>query len=371
MEPNPNLMAFMSRLLPPVTGAISLLIPGRDSRIAWRNAKNNAEIIQLVAHVNSVLPPRGSVVPLKELVDRCYALGPFPALWAVEGLGHYYADTFLENNQVPRSLLSDGQASAVPSKSMTMLHAGIGMAFAKRTLQHVKPDSPASEIRKAVQDFVNLCRSNSRQGYAGAAIESLGLASRFLHGPKMVRRVDEQLSEIAPDLLGYLWHGVGRAVYFSPPNFIPGWNTPWRAVEMCHTESSHELGRHNMIAGFSWAVTLVNMRYPVIMETVLKYHGRAFAQNDAFANGVMSSIIMRYDITPEDPYIVPFYQYRPANAALLALWESQVKEPCETALKNLYPILKQQDCLEEVFRYQNLAQSVDKSKSEHRHQSLL
>ena len=42
MEPSPEMMAFMSRLLPPMTRAISLFIPGRDSRIAWRNARNNA-----------------------------------------------------------------------------------------------------------------------------------------------------------------------------------------------------------------------------------------------------------------------------------------------------------------------------------------
>src|SRR3989304_7714251 len=124
MEPSPELMAFMSRLLPPMTRAISLFIPGRDSRIAWQNAKNNADIIQLVAHVSTLLPSPGTQVPLPELVEKCYALGTFPALWAVEGLGHWYADSCYERRELPRGLLTGNSAQALPAKSLTMLHAG-------------------------------------------------------------------------------------------------------------------------------------------------------------------------------------------------------------------------------------------------------
>ena len=307
MEPSPEMMAFMSRLLPPMTRAISLFIPGRDSRIAWRNAQNNAEIIQLVAHVSSVLGPPGSHGALPELVEKCYALGTFPSLWAVEGLGHWYADSFYERHEPPQALLTGSRANGLPAKSLTMLHAGIGMSFAKRNLDKLKAASPPTEIRKAVEEIVGLCKDSSQEGYAGAAIESLGLASRFLHGTAMVRALDEQLSAMQPDLVGYLWHGAGRAMYFSPPNFIPGCSTPWRAVAMCRREPPHDLGRRSAVAGFAWAVTLVNMRFPIIMETLLQYHGDEFLQDDAFANGVTSSLVMRYDISPDDPTIRAFH----------------------------------------------------------------
>ena len=346
----------MSRLLPPLTKAISFFIPGRDSGIAWQNATNNSEIMSLVAHVSSILPPPGTQTPLQELLQKCYDLGPFPALWAIEGLGHYYGDTFYRRNEIPRDLLTDPKLQNLPAKSLTMLHAGIGMAFAKNNLQTITAKSSASDVRKAVQNIVTLCQNSSRQGYAGAAIESLGLVSRWLHDLPTLKAVDEQLAAIAPDLLGYLWHGAGRAVYFSPQNFIPGIHTPWRAVEMCKTEAPHELGRRNMVAGFAWAVTLVNMRYPVIMETVLKYHGEEFSRDDAFSNGVMSSIIMRYDITPDDPHIDLFLKYRPAgsDAKLVGLWDRLIKEPCDRALRVCYPALKENNRLEEVFHYQDL-----------------
>jgi hypothetical protein len=368
MEPNPELMAAMSRMLPPMTRAISLLIPGRDSRVAWQNAQNNAEIIQLVAHVSKVLPPPGTEAPLFSLVEKCYALGTFPALWAIEGLGHWYADSFYLKNSAadaqPRSLLTSQQAEGLPPKSLTMMHAGIGMSFAKRTLGPLKASSPAAEIRAAAAKIVELCRNSSQPGYAGAAIESLGLASRFLHGTAMVRALDEQLAQVGgkqgEDLVGYLWHGAGRAMYFSPPNFMPAWRTPWRAVEMTRTEPPHELGRRSAAAGFSWAITLVNMRFPVIMETLLKYHGDEFLKDDAFSNGVMSSLIMRYDITPDDSVLAAYRAHRPADARIAELWDRLVKGPAEKALTEFYPVLKAQCKLEEVFRYQDLAALVQR-----------
>ena len=360
MEPNPELMATMSRMLPPMTRAISMFIPGRDSRIAWQNAKNNAEIIQLVAHVSKVLPPPGAEAPLFSLVEKCYALGTFPALWAIEGLGHWYADSFyIKNpgaNQQPRAMLTSSTVEGLPPKSLTMLHAGIGMSFAKRNLAALKAASPAADIRSAAEKVVELCRDSSRPGYAGCAIESLGLAARFLHGTKMVRALDEQLAPLGEDLVGYLWHGAGRAMYFSPPNFMPAWRTPWRAVAMTRTEPPHELGRRSAAAGFAWAITLVNMRFPVIMETLLKYHGEDFLKDAAFANGVMSSLIMRYDITPDDAVLQAYRQHRPAasNARVAELWEQLVRQPAEKALTGIYPVLKQNQRIAEVFRYQDL-----------------
>jgi hypothetical protein len=365
MPPNPKLLALMSYTLPPMTRAMSFFIPGRDSRIAWQNASNNAEIIRMVVNVSSILPPPGANVPLPELVEKTYALGSFPALWAVEGLGHYYADTFYEKNEVPRDLLTDPRLESLPAKSMTMLHAGIGLAFAQRNLLKISATSPPADIRKTVAHIVELCRNSSREGYTGAAIESLGLVSRSFHGLAMLRAVDKELSAIDQDLTGYLWRGAGRAVYFSIPNFIPGFRTPFRAVDMCREEPPHDLGRRNMLAGFAWAVTVVNMRHPVVMETLLKYHGKEFAQGDAFSNGVMCSMIMRYDTTPDDPYIDRFCKYRPASPdpQLIQRWDSLVKAPCERALQNYYPVLKNRRRLQEIFHYQDLAALVESLKA--------
>src|SRR5207302_2748139 len=121
------------------------------------------------------LPAEGTYVPLTELVARAYALDPFPALWAVEGAGHYYGDSFWGKGEDPRDLLTDARAAAVPDASMTMLHAGIGLSFAQNLLADVSPRAPAEQVREVVRRFLALCRQNARPGYVGAALESLGL----------------------------------------------------------------------------------------------------------------------------------------------------------------------------------------------------
>ena len=56
-----------------------------------------------------------------------------------------------------------------------MLHAGIGMSFAKAVLVELEPTKWSAEaIREGIARFVRLCRDSSRPGYAGAALESLG-----------------------------------------------------------------------------------------------------------------------------------------------------------------------------------------------------
>ena len=133
---------------------------------------------------------------------------------------------------------------------------------------------------------------------------------------------------------------------------------------MCREEPQDDLRRRSMLSGFAWAVTVVNMRQPVIMETLLKYHGEEFAENDAFSNGVMSSMMMRYDTTPDDPDIDRFRNYQPSSndPNVIERWNHLVKEPCEKALEGFYPVLKERHHLEEIFHYQDLAALVKNLK---------
>jgi hypothetical protein len=311
--------------------------------------------MELVQEVESFLSAEGKAFDLLKLADQCYDLGSFPALWAVEGLGHFYGETVYEKGKIPRELLTCPEARHLPSKSLTMLHAGIGLSLAKHALGNISKKTSESELRSVLEDFLELCRDSSRTGYMGAAIESLGLVSRFLHGASMVRRIDLQLRQVESGFRGYLWHGAGRAVYFSPQNFIPGVSSPWRGIAMCRAEAIDELALSNMIGGFGWAVTLVNMRTPEVMESLLRHHGEFLSVENGFSNGVASSIIMRYDTSPEDRYIEPFKRYQPQDSAMAELWTSLVGAPCRAALEDYYPALKQSGGLEEVFRFRSLS----------------
>jgi hypothetical protein len=279
-------------------------------------------------------------------------------------MGHNYADRFWGQPDDPRDLLSGAEARAVPDKSLTMLHAGIGLSFAQHLLQPLTPETPGPEVRSVVERFLRLCQQNSRPGYIGAAMESLGLVTRDFHPRELVPVIDKQLAQVDEEAQAYFWHGVGRAIYFSPTYFLPVGRSPWRAVEMIFGEAPHELGQLNALAGLTWAVTLVNMPQPQIMEAIIKAHGQEFSQSGAFANGISSSIIMRHDTTPDAPFVTTFCEYQPADSdpALAQLWNSLVRGPCQDALQRYYGVLKHTHRLGEVFREQSLPDLVERLK---------
>jgi len=237
----------------------------------------------------------------------------------------------------------------------------MGASFAKRVLARVKPHGPVSEVRKALSQFVALCNSNSSDGYVEATYESLGLIARTLY-PHLVQVIDREIPECYPDLLSYFWHGIGRAIYFAPTNFPPFNSSPWRAVEMSQREPVHEVGRLNALAGLVWALTLVNIRQPQILENLLKHHRTELMIGNALANGASSAIMIWHDSTVNDPDLDKFLSYQPktSDSACSDLWIKQVREPCRGALRQIYPALKEHDCLGEAFRYQSLAALVNR-----------
>jgi hypothetical protein len=357
---NPIVIMIVKYVMPAVAWVNSIFIPGRKAGIALQEAKNKAWIMSLVNNVESVVPPAGTYQPLGGLVDACYAMGLFPALWAVEGLGLYYAETFRERKLPLKNILTDPALASIPEKSMTMLHAGIGLSFAKRSLEGLKATSHSGDLRKALERFIALCKENSRPGYLGCALESLGIPTVIMHSLEMARAVDRELMQIDSEAASFFWRGAGRALYFYPKNFIPGWDCPWRGYAISSELALHEMARKNLRAGIAWATTVVNMRNPEIMETLLQWQGGNNPDRDAFISGMTSSMIMRYDTSPDDPYIQDFIEHPPdpANQLLCRLWRRDVKEPCEAAIKDIYPVLKKYQRLDEVFHYQSLPDLV-------------
>ncbi len=311
------------------------------------------EVFCLVLDVARLIGvPSEPPFPLEELLARAYALGPFRALWAVEGLGKEYGDSFWSQGIVPLGILRDERTSGLPDRSLTMLNAGIGLSFAKYLLDRTSPRTPPAELAATVSEIVLLGRDNARPGYLGATWESLGLVTRTFH-PDLVTSVDRILRATAPEVLGYYWHGVGRAVYFAPVNFLPG--SDGLLFEMAAREAPDEPARLSAMAGAAWAYVLVAQRDPEILASlVLDPYGDALARTPAFANGVASSIMMRFDTTPGAPFIESFLQYRPSNPRLVALWDRLVRIPGETALA-VYPVIKQHDRLGDIFEYRDLA----------------
>lgn len=349
-------MTVFTALAPFFTWLITLLIPGRNSRTLTTECRNKCTIMTLVQGLQSYMAADGSRA-LQSIVEKCYALGDFPALWAVEGAGKDMAEWHMARNQNPVRLLMDAPLEPQWQKALLMLHAGIGLGFARYWVEPLRPDCPEAELRNAVLRVIELCRNNSRPGYCGAAVESLGLVSRFIHNAAFCRRVHQVLVEAAPDCTGYFWRGCGRSLYFGPKNFMPGFARPSRAIGMCDEEAPDEQCRQGLISGVAWAITVVNMETPEVMEWVLANMRDYFGDNPGFENGVVSSVVMRYDTTPGFDLIDKFRFHRPGDPA----WEKAVAAPMGFAMEVVHPLLVKENRLEDVFRYQSqphLAESI-------------
>ena len=340
--------------------ALKLLLPGQVSRVVWQEFKNKLQAFDLFENVDSVLSlSAGTDVPLTKLIEKTRALDAYQAVWATEGVGHYHTEMCWDRTGTPKDLLRSSDADALPVKSLTALHAGMGLSLANRLLKTIRSSDSESEIRVMLKKLLDLCRHNSRSGYVGVAYEALGLVTRNLY-PHLVQVVDRQLEEIDERLVGYFWHGVGRAIYFAPTNFLPFNSSPWRAVEMTEREPPHEIGRLNALAGLVWAMMLVNIRQPEILETMVRHHGTKFSQGDALSNGVSSAIMIWRDSTADDSCIAALCQHRPepSDPDFNQLWTEQVLRAGRNALQRFYPVIRAHDCLGEVFQYQSLPELV-------------
>src|SRR5262249_30081152 len=155
----------------------------------------------------------------------------------------------------------------------------------------------------------------------GAAYESLGLVARTFH-PELIADIDRELQQGADDILGYFWHGIGRAIYFALRNFLPCCEIDWAGAPEA---APHETGRLNITAGLAWAVTMVTRRHPALVARLLRRHGADLSRTPAFANGMASALVVRHDTTPDADLDQPLCNYRPGSAGGgvedVALWD--------------------------------------------------
>jgi hypothetical protein len=335
-------------------GIAELVTFHRDGKVAWRELQNKLRSFFLFEHIDSVLNiSRTSEPSLRELLNRASRLGSFLAVWATEGLGHYYSDWHFSRGSLPAQLLSAADTQDFPSRCLVPLHAGLGLSLAESLL--AATEKKHMEVSTAVNRMSEFCEKNVHKSFQGEVFEALGLAARNLY-PHLVPAIDVHLSRLDHALLAYFWHGIGRAIYFAPTNFAPFRNAPWKAVQMCLQEPSHPLGRRNALAGFVWALTLVNVRSPEVMAAFLEHHRQDIAADDAFMNGVCSAALIWHDCDPGDQDLDEFRFYKPSASPpfVIDLWRDYVAQACSGALR-YHATVRDQNAIGELFRYHDLS----------------
>jgi hypothetical protein len=333
-------------------GFFRRMAPGDANRLAWLEVRNKGEVYILVEDLAAIVELDANE-SLSSMVEKAYGLSEFQVLWGIEGVGHYYADCQCPPTSAPLNLLAAENTLAVPSQALLMLHAGMGLSFADRFLGQTAAALKGRDLAAQVSKFVHCCVGNSQFGYEGAALEALGLVARVLY-PSMVRPIDRILRQSYAGAVGYFWHGVGRALYFAPASFLPFLDDPWQHVE---SESIDEISLQNVTAGLAWAVALVNMRQPEIIESVLAE--KNIHSQLAFSNGVASSSILREDLTPGASFLESFVRFHTVKTSNQGTWDKLIRIPCERGLNEDYPTLKRAHRLGELFQYRPVARDAD------------
>jgi hypothetical protein len=317
-----------------------------------QQVRNNFDVYTLVRDARERLGlERSHDVDFGAAVRAAYDMGPFADLFAIEGLGHDCAAR-LYREGVREGILTDRRAAVLPASTLTMMHAGLGLALAEVMLPRLTPCSPDARARDVAGAFIEACGANARPGYAGAAYEALGLVARMRY-PRVMAVVDRALMATNEEVARYFWHGVGRGLYFHPAYIVPGLLSPWIGVEL---DAPHELARLNMHAGLAWAWTQVNIRHPEIVAQLLRVRGDRLRSSDAFSNGVASAIVVRLDVTGRQGYVAAFAEYSPhrGGASAADQWDELVRPAVRAAMDRYHPVLKARNRLDCVFRYERL-----------------
>lgn len=338
------------------TGAIGSVATANSRRLLKEQFGNTFDVIGFVNHVDapSALAADGSY-PIDETIDKLYSRGDYPALWLIEGLGERYAEAYMAEGRPIHGLLSSGKGATLPAKTQLMMHAGMGIAFAKHAIANLTPCSSSTEIDNALTTFLKMIDDNSQECYKGAALESLGLVTRTWY-VQLVGLIYDRLALIDGPASEFFWHGAGRAMYFSPMYMLPGFS-PWHAAEQ---EPPNETARRNARAGVAWAFTIVNVRQPEIASNFLNHRSEEISGNDAFTDGVYSTLIMAGEMVPNHRFVTGYCRFQPdpSDQAAVTLWNRYVGADCEARVNFYRQTLKAHGKLGEVFRYHALPEFV-------------
>jgi len=311
----PGPLDFLDWSVSALTGvlrAAATFVPGAVEQT--REIQNQLHAVEWFAFAGQRVPlPSNESLPA--WLGRVDSMDLDHRPWAAEGAAFHAARR--EFGKGPRRDWLHGE---FPEWSLTVLHTGLGMALADLMLENIATEQKLAE---ALAAFTALCIVNSRPGYEGCALESIGLAARNMHSSR-VPAFNRLLAQGAPELREFFWHGYGRGSYLSPANLAPWSGSGWRAIQAASAAAPDPVARRNAVSGASWAFTLVNLRTPAVMAAFLREHGEWALSEPAFADGVRSGLAVWRQLQAGDPafqelektlgpYICPVERNDPAS----------------------------------------------------------
>jgi hypothetical protein len=291
---------------------LSAVLPESWNRNGCREVANKLSSYWKFASVGSLLAQAPESSALGRALERVFELDSYAAVWAMEGIGYYYAQR--------GGSLTTAEIQGFPQRVRIPLHTGAGLAWAEAALR----STHELGVGRMADDFWERCRAYD--SYREPLFEALGLVAAALY-PNLLGGLGHHLAEIGAERYELFWHGVGRGLYFSPIGFLPFREARDRAYSLSQSLPSTDAGRRNAIAGVAWALTLVNIRDPEVFESNLKEQAIEISRDDAFRNGMTSAMLVWLAASPKDHYLEHLSWF------FNELGEGTVSRACRDALR--------------------------------------
>ncbi len=296
------------RMTREAASALGELLPG-EARTGWRELDNKLHAYEWFSFAGPRLTAPGEAAPppLAEQARRAAALAdPFDGIWAMEGLGYAWARAAAGRFLPPRELDAERLAS-LPAAACAPVHTGSALAVAEGLLGAL---GRGGDDRRLVRSWLDRCRDDLSPGYAELAAEALGLVARQLQ-PCRLRRLDELLAA-----------------------------------------ARRPAGEGNAIAGLAWALTLVNLRSPAVVEAAVAGCGGGPGVDRAIAHGAAGALLVWRQWAGAEAWLARFLDHRPAAADRGRRWRRRIVDPCRAALAGDAGDLRRRDHLAALFRLQ-------------------
>ena len=334
-------------------GLMAGFMPGHE----WQETRAKIEAFRLFAFADGQLnSSRSSPDALDRLVDRALSFDDYRSVWLLEGIAHYFA---VSASGPLTGMLSRFPGSQLPERNMAPMHTGMGTACAEYALSTLGGEPSKAALRALIGRFFDSCRNNARPEWLDSSIEPLGLVVRTLY-PHLLSTIGDIIGDMDGAARRLYWHGVGRSLYFVPTNFLAFGNSHERLLRAAAAEAPHESDKLNALAGVAWAVTLVNIRRPLVLENFLRIcaqPGMPEYTRETAINGITSALMIWRHMVPWDTACSNAYlndlPLGTGNneASRAALWKEWVVEPSRRVLQYDLPRLCEQRRVASVFSY--------------------
>lgn len=243
-------------------------------------------------------------------ISACREHGAYTSIWLMEG-----AAARLTSSRGGSVSLRDLVDVPDPIAETKMaLHTGAATVYARNAVDEGVRSGDRAGLTSAIEKFLESAESLSQPGYRRCTVEAIGLVARNLY-PQVFTEISGHLASRSEEDYMLFWHGSGRGLYFNPMHLTPISQFRRWMLDKSLSSAPNAAAVNNVVAGFFWALTLVNIRNPEVVANFLRSlpSSRWKPHAEAIRDGVGSALVVWKHLTREDQLAEAFIEHQIAG----------------------------------------------------------